>query len=293
MWSIICHGGAGAIADEVGASHREGCRVALEAGAAILARGGSAVDAVCETVRRLEDDPVFNAGVGATLDENGLVSCDAAVFRGEDLGYGAVGAVSGVRHPIDLARAIMEDGRHALLVGPGAVAFARRHGVELVDPRRMETDPSRARWWYTSAEPEAAPPTGDTVGAVARDAAGHLAAATSTGGLLRKYAGRVGDSPIAGSGTYARDDLGALSATGHGETFMRTVFAYEALLRLDQDAGEPEEILSRALDLATQRVGGRGGAIAVRPDGRLVFARNTPRMGVAWASEGKPLETAF
>lgn len=293
MWSIICHGGAGAIADEVAPSHREGCRLALEAGVSILERGGSAVDAVTETVRRLEDNPVFNAGVGATLDEDGMLSCDAAIFRGEDLGYGAVGAVSGVRHPIDLARAIMEDGRHALLVGPGAVRFARRHGIELVDPRSMETEPSRARWWHASAEPESPAGPGDTVGAVARDRAGHTAAATSTGGLLRKYAGRVGDSPIAGAGTYARDDLGAISATGHGETFMRTVFAFQALHSLAQGEGSPEDILRYELDLATRRVGGRGGAIVVLPEGRVAFARNTPRMGVAWATEGKPVQTAF
>ena len=259
----------------------------------ILEGGGSALDAVCATVRALEDDPVFNAGFGATVDEHGLVSCDAAVFTGHDLGYGAVGAVSGVRHPIDLARAIMDDGRHALLVGPGAVHFARRNGIELVDPKRMEADPSRARWWYTSADPSGPAAEGDTVGAVARDQAGRLASATSTGGLLRKYAGRVGDSPIAGSGTYARDDWGALSATGHGETFLRTVFAFQALQSLSREGGPPEAVLRFELDQATARIGGRGGAIVVLPDGRTAFARNTPRMGVAWASQGKPLQTAF
>lgn len=290
MWSIICHGGAGSISSDVETAHREGCEGALRAGVEILERGGAALDAVCETVRRLEDNPVFNAGIGATVDENGMVSCDAAVCNGRDLGYGAVGAVSGVRHPIDLARAVMEDGRHALLVGPGAIQFARQRGIELVDPKRMETDPSRARWWFTSAE---SPPEGDTVGAVARDRSGHLAAATSTGGLLRKYAGRVGDSPIAGAGTYARDDLGAVSATGHGETFMRTVFAFQALQSLSRAPEAPEEVLRLELDQATARIGGRGGAILVLPDGRIAFARNTDRMGVAWAAQGKPLQTAF
>ncbi len=281
MWSIIVHGGAGAIDASLSEVHQAGCRRAAEAGRAILAAGGAALDAVAAAVRALEDDPVFNAGIGGALDAEGLVMTDAAVMRGSDLGYGAIGAVTGIRHPIDLARAVMEDGKHALLVGPGALAFARKKGVERCDPRALETDPSRAKWWAASAEKS----VGDTVGAVALDAHGELVAGTSTGGLLGKYAGRVGDSPIAGAGTYARADWGGASATGHGETMMRTVFAFAALIALrDKGARAGQEVLEAQLEDARRRVGGRGGVIAVLPDGTPLWARNTPHMGAAWVT---------
>lgn len=286
MWSIIVHGGAGAIDAALSEVHQAGCRRAAEAGRAILAAGGSAVDAVVAAVRVLEDDPVFNAGVGGALDADGVVMTDAAIMRGSDLGYGAVGAVTGIRRPIELARAVMEDGKHALLVGPGALAFARARGIERCDPRALETDPSRAKWWATQV--------GDTVGAVARDARGELAAGTSTGGLLGKYAGRVGDSPIAGAGTYARSDWGGISATGHGETMMRTVFAFAALTALrDRGARPGSAILDAQLEEARIRVGGRGGAIAVLADGTPVWARNTAHMGVAWATEDGAAGSTF
>ncbi|MCB9646678.1 MAG: isoaspartyl peptidase/L-asparaginase [Deltaproteobacteria bacterium] len=307
MWSIIVHGGAGAIPGPLEAQHRAGCARAVEVGAALLARGASALDAAQAAVRVLEDDPTFNAGVGATLDARGLPLTDAAVMRGEDLAYGAVGQVLGVRNPIDLARAVLEDGRHCLLVGPNAVEFARDAGVALCDPARHLTEATiRA---YTARREEEARSgrraatadwdpqeglgvdRGNTVGAVARDAAGGLAAATSTGGLLMRYPGRVGDSPVAGAGTYADAELGALSATGHGETMLRTVFALRALQAAQ--AADPTEALLAALDDARARVGGKGGAILVLPDGRLAHARNTRGMGVAGQREGEALFTAF
>lgn len=289
MWSVIVHGGAGAIDDRQSEPHQAGCRRAVEAAASVLSRGGSALDAVVAAVVVLEDDPVFNAGTGGALDEDGEVSSDAAVMRASDLGYGAIGAVSGVKNPITLARAVLEDGRHSLLAGPGAVRFARKKGVVLCDPHALITDPSRAKWWHATAERAS-----DTVGAVARDAGGEIVAGTSTGGLLGKYSGRVGDSPIAGAGTYARSDWGGISATGHGETMMKTVLCYEALVRLaDRGAELPEVVLRRVLDAATARIGGKGGLIAVLPDGAPVWARNTAHMGVAWQSAGGPLASAF
>lgn len=286
MWSIIVHGGAGAIDPALSELHQAGCRRAAEAGRELLVEGGSAVDAVVAAVRVLEDDPVFNAGMGGATDAHGVVMTDASIMRGSDLGYGAVGSVTGIRHPVELARAVMEDGRHALLVGPGALEFARARGVERCDPRLLEADPSRSRWWSTRA--------GDTVGAVALDRRGELAAATSTGGLLGKYAGRVGDSPIAGAGTYARTDWGGISATGHGETMMRTVLAYAALVALrDRGARSPEAVLADRLEDARARIGGRGGLIVVLPDGTPAWARNTAHMGVAWASRGHELRSAF
>jgi beta-aspartyl-peptidase (threonine type) len=286
MWSIVVHGGAGAIHAAQSAPHQAACRRAIEVGAARLESGGSALDAVCAAVRVLEDDPVLNAGIGGALDARGWVRHDAAVMRGSDLAYGAVASVGGVRNPIDLARAVLEDGRHCLLSGAGAVELARARGVALQDPARAVTDPSLSRWWFAKAE------VSDTVGAVARDADGRLAAATSTGGILGKLAGRIGDSPIAGAGLYARDDLGAISATGHGETILRTVLGYEALRGLAESA-DPEAHLAAALEAAFQRARGRAGLIAVRPDGRIAFSRNTDHMSVAWASSGRAVESAF
>lgn len=304
MWSLIVHGGAGPIDDRQSEPHQAGCRRAIEAGARVLEGGGSALDAAQVAVRVLEDDEVFNAGVGGAVDETGLVMTDAAIFRGDDLGYGACGAVAGVRNPIDLARAILEDGKHCLLVGPGALEFARRKGLRRVDPRAMEVDPSRARWWYAASEaptggPALAgapgePEVGDTVGAVALDVRGSIAAATSTGGLLGKYAGRVGDSPIAGAGTYARNDWGGICATGHGETILKTVLGFQALQDLRLRAAEaPATVLFEALEQARARAGGRGGLIAILPTGQAAWARNTPHMGVAWLRRGGAVESMF
>jgi beta-aspartyl-peptidase (threonine type) len=295
VWSIIVHGGAGAIPGPLEAQHRAGCARAAEAGAAQAA------------VRILEDDPAFNAGIGATLDARGLPLTDAAVMRGDDLAYGAFGQALGVRNPIDLARAILDDGRHCLLVGPNAVEFARDAGIQLCDPAQHLT-PATVRAFTARREEEARtgrreatadwdPQEGDgagrgnTVGAVARDARGSLAAATSTGGLLMRYPGRVGDSPVAGAGTYADRELGALSATGHGETMLRTVFALRALQAAQ--AGDPTEALHRILEWASERGGGKGGAILVLPDGRLAHARNTRGMGVGGVRAGEALFTGF
>ncbi|MEM7678033.1 MAG: isoaspartyl peptidase/L-asparaginase [Myxococcota bacterium] len=312
-WSVIVHGGAGAIPGPFEADHRKGCSTAVAAAVSVLQSGGTAVDAACAAVVTFERDPLFNAGVGAALDEDGLPAHDAAVMRGHDQAYGGVAAVVGVQSPIELARAVMEDGRHCLLAGPGAVRFARRVGHPVVDPSMFETDRSRTAWKVKRAkiiadgwDDDRAPwnpgegtaldsdqqPVGNTVGAVVRTADGRTAAATSTGGLLMRYAGRIGDTPIAGAGTYARDDVGALSATGHGETMMRTVFAYVALQAM-HGSEVPHRRLRSALDNATKVGGGRGGAIAILADGRCVHARTTRAMGTAWQYEGGAIQTAF
>jgi L-asparaginase / beta-aspartyl-peptidase len=322
MWSIIVHGGAGAINRTVEAAHRSGCARAAEAGAAILASGGASIDAACAAARVLEDDPTFNAGKGGALDERGLVSLDAAVMRGSDLAYGAVGAVAGVKNPIDLARAVLEDGRHSLLVGAGALDFARKRGIALADPARLVTRHARNEWrrkknereaealsgkrsepgdWTPVAEGDAdaehdegdAPLVG-TIGVVARDRPGVICAATSTGGLTLRYAGRVGDSPIAGAGTYARDDLGGASCTGHGETMMKTVLAYAILRDLrGVRAEDATAVLERALADATARAQGKGGVIVLLADGTPAHARNTAHMGCAWRTENGPLAADF
>ncbi|MBK6683695.1 MAG: isoaspartyl peptidase/L-asparaginase [Deltaproteobacteria bacterium] len=307
-WSIIVHGGAGHVPKNLELAHRAGCERAVAAGAAVLAAGGVALEAACAAVQVLEADPHFNAGHGGALDEDGLPALDAAVMRGSDLAYGAVAAVVGVSSPVRLARAILEDGRHCLLAGPSALRFARRHGVALIDPERQITEKTKMEWESRQAEVarRGPPPAtaewapldregesrGNTVGAAVRDGQGTVAAATSTGGLLGRYVGRVGDSPIAGAGTYARDDLGAASATGHGETMLRTVFAYQTLLSL-KGVGAPEALLLEALSDAKARVGGTGGVIVALPDGRIAHARNTPTMACAWQIEGSALGSAF
>lgn len=307
-WSIIVHGGAGNVSSTLEASHRAGCERAVAAGAALLAAGAPALEAACAAVQVLEADPHFNAGTGGALDEDGLPALDAAVMRGSDLGYGAVAAVVGVASPITLARKILEDGRHCLLVGPAALRFARRAGVGLIDPQRQITEKSRREWQARKAEVERQGPgpataewtpldrdgesRGNTVGAAVRDQYGSVAAATSTGGLLFRYGGRVGDSPIAGAGTYARDDLGAASATGHGETMLRTVFTYQTLLSL-RGVGDPVPVLEAELAEAKRRAGGTGGVIVALPDGRVAHARNTPAMACAWAVGGAGAGSAF
>ena len=309
MWSIVVHGGAGAIPGPMEAVHRRGCAAAAEAGAEVLAEGGAALDAVCAAVRVLESDPAFNAGVGAALDERGLPAVDAAVMRGADLAFGAVGAVVGPRFPVEAARAVLEDGRACLLVGSEAGDFLRRAGLEMASPERFVTPATRAAHERGLARRAAGEDAldlvaanvglpsstrGDTVGAAARDRDGHLAAAASTGGLGMRLAGRVGDSPLPGAGTYASDALGAVSATGHGETMMRTVFAHRALLDLvGVPEGEGEAALLGTLEDARRKIGGRGGLVVVRPSGAILHARNTRGMGVAWRDGSGGAGTGF
>ncbi len=307
-WSIIVHGGAGKIPDSLGAEHRQGCEAAVSVGAELLAQGGSALDAVCAAVRVLEDNPLYNSGIGAAMDENGLPALDAALMRASDVAYGALGAVVGVRSAIEGARAVLEDGRHCLLAGPEALGFLRRAGVALCDPQLHLTEKTQSEWARRKAKLEAgipAPATaewapleeeesrnGNTVGCVARDQNGEIVAGTSTGGLLMRYGGRVGDTPIAGAGTYADPELGGASATGHGETMLRTVFSLQALYQL-RSSPNPHEALHAALEHAKVRAGGTGGIIVIDPQGSPHWARNTPHMGVSWQKEGQELRSAF
>jgi beta-aspartyl-peptidase (threonine type) len=278
---LIAHGGAGADpGDRPG--YRQSLAAALAAGRARLADGGSALDAVEACVRAMETDPRFNAGYGSVLTEAGTVECDASIMEGERLQAGAVGAVAGIPHPISLARRLLEDGRHVLLVGDGAVAFARERGVELCDAGALVSERQRAR-----LAARVAAPAGGTVGAVAIDGRGVVAAGTSTGGMLGKRVGRVGDSALIGCGTYADNRLGGVSTTGHGEAFIRTVLARTAaglLERLD----DPERAARAALDVLRDDVGGDGGLILLDRRGRPGHAFSTPFMPVGWWSPTAP-----
>ena len=286
---IVVHGGAGERAPDGPGERaaRAGCAAAARAGFAILRAGGSALDAVEEAVRILEDDPRFNAGRGSCLTRAGTVEMDAAIMSGTRLRVGAVAAVGRVRNPIALARAVLDDGEHVLLAGAGALAFARERHVRLAAPGYHVTaaahaDLVRALARRSNADPTGtAPAGGGTVGAVARDAAGHVAAATSTGGMVGKRPGRVGDSPLAGAGTYADDQAGAASATGHGERIIEVALTKVAVELLGAGVA-PAVAARRAIVTLAQRVAGRGGLILVGRRGGPGVAFNTRSM--RWAA---------
>jgi beta-aspartyl-peptidase (threonine type) len=281
--TLIVHGGAGAANPELGAAQSAGCRAALHAGWQVLEDGGRAVDAVCAAVAQLEDDPLFNAGVGSCLTSAGTVEMDAAVMHGADLRAGAVAAVRTVRNPIRVARAIMDDGRHVLLVGAGAQAFATACGVPTCDPGELITERQLRRWQQRREPP--APATLGTVGAVAVDRDGHVAAATSTGGTFNKHPGRVGDTALIGAGTYADDSLGAASATGDGEAIIRLVLAKSVVTDLG-DGNAPQRAAQLGIQTLGQRAHGTGGIIVVDFLGRFGYAHNSAHMTVGYMYAG-------
>jgi beta-aspartyl-peptidase (threonine type) len=275
---IAIHGGAGDVPSEKRAAHAEGCKIAARAGAEVLRAGGSALDAVQRAVEVLEDDPRFNAGTGACLTETGRLELDASIMNG-DLAAGAVCALPPFVHPIAIARAVLDDGRHVLYAAEGAALFAESRGFSRADPRAMITDAVRERFARGASAPEGY--AGNTVGAVARDTRGHVAAATSTGGTFFKRDGRVGDTPIVGAGTYADDEAGAASATGLGEAIMRVCLAKSVVEWLRQGLSAEDAARAAAL-LLEERGGGSGGLVLVDARGRFGFARTTPAM--SWAA---------
>ena len=271
--ALIVHGGAGA--DPGGrAELRDGMRDAVGAGWRALAEGGTSLDAVEAAVRSLEDHPRFNAGRGSVLTSAGTVETDASIMEGDGLRNGAVGAVSGVRNPVTLARRILDDGRHSFLVGDGALARARALGVPLCDPAELVTEHQRRRLAALQA---------GTVGAVALDRFGTMAAATSTGGTPGKLPGRVGDSALIGCGTYAESTLGGVSCTGDGEAIIRVTLARRALDIL-KTVGEPGHACEVAVGVLVEEGRGQGGLILVDWRGRVGWARSTTLMPVGFMS---------
>ena len=275
---ILVHGGAGKAAPDLIELRRTGIQWATLAGWQTLRRGGSAVEAVECAVRVLEDNPAFNAGRGACLNRDGEVELDASIMDGRSLAAGAVGAVGRIANPVTLARTVMEAGRHILLVGEGARRFAAEAGFEECAPEALIAERQHARW---TALHEAKAEALGTVGAVARDREGHLAAATSTGGLPFKAPGRVGDSALIGCGTYADDRLGAASCTGDGEAIIKLVLAKSALDLLGAGR-EPMGVAKHAIELLTARTGADAGIILLDPLGRIGYARNTAQMTCAF-----------
>jgi beta-aspartyl-peptidase (threonine type) len=290
-WKLVIHGGAGAMRPAHGdpdheARARQGLRDALDAGAEVLGKGGSSVDAVEAAVRILEDDPCFNAGRGSTLNAEGVVELDAAIMDGSSRRAGAVAGVRTTRAPISLARVLMERGPHVLLSYEGADRMAREAGLEQVENKWFMTDERRRQLEELLAKGgfDAEVKYG-TVGAVAADTSGHVAAATSTGGLTAKQWGRIGDSPLIGAGTYADDRACAVSATGSGEYFIRAVAAHQLAERM-RLAGEG---LQAALDGVLEDIrelGGTGGLIAVAPTGECAWGFTTRAMYRGVADEG-------
>ncbi|MET0337517.1 MAG: isoaspartyl peptidase/L-asparaginase family protein [Caulobacter sp.] len=264
-WAVIVHGGARTIAPELEPRHQEGCRAAVEAAMAVLRVGGPALDAVEAAVRVLEDDPTFNAATGSVTNSDGEVECDAALMDGRDLAVGAVGAVRGVRNPVSLARALLND-EAVLLVGAGAERFAAQIGapVSLVRQSAASTQGGC-----------------DTVGCVALDMNGDLAAGTSTGGLEGSRPGRVGDCPLPGCGLYAENGVGGVSLSGEGEAIMRVGMA--AWVMRAMQFNTPQEAAKTGFERLA-KVGGEAGAIAIDADGRIGWMHNSRNFAVAYAS---------
>jgi beta-aspartyl-peptidase (threonine type) len=291
VWRLVVHGGAGSMRPgrldpEQEKCARDGLEAALAAGSAILSKQESALDAVEAAVRVLEEDPCFNAGRGSVLTAEGFIELDAAVMDGRNRRAGAVAGLRTTRAPVSLARLLLAKGPHVFLSGKGADDFARNHGFEQVGnswfeiPERRRQLEELVRVGGFDDEVKYG-----TVGAVAVDVDGHVAVATSTGGLTAKRWGRVGDSPLIGAGTYADDRSAAVSATGSGEYFIRTVAAHQLAERVRLGGQSLQEALDAVLaDIAS--LGGKGGLIAVAPDGEAAWGFTTPAMyrGMADAS---------
>jgi beta-aspartyl-peptidase (threonine type) len=270
--SIAIHGGAGVISGSVTARHRAALRRALQAGWKILEAGGASLDAVTAAVVALEDDPLFNAGRGAAYNADGKHELDAAIMDGATLRAGAVAAVSRIRNPVLAARAIMERSPHVMLAGKGAEEFARRQKIQLVRPAYFHTAAARRASVRTDPKHRHG-----TVGAVALDREGNLAAATSTGGVPGKLPGRVGDSPLVGAGTWADNATCAVSGTGDGELFIRSVLAYDVAARMRYRGDSLQRAATAALAVIA-RLGGNGGLVAIDRRGNLAMPFNSPGM---------------
>jgi L-asparaginase / beta-aspartyl-peptidase len=287
MFAIAIHGGAGTVPRATLSAEREqryrcGLAAALDAGFAVLERGGASLDAVATAVRILEDDALFNAGHGAALTRDGAAELDAAIMDGRQMRAGAVASVRHVRNPIELARRVMEKSRHVLLVGAGAEEFALEESFALVPNHYFRTAERVEQLEFEQRGERVSdlvpPAASGTVGAVARDAEGNLAAATSTGGMTNKRPGRVGDSPIIGAGTYAKNGVCAVSATGHGEYFIRAVAAHHVCAAVEYRALTLQQAAHEVLHDILRRLGGDGGLIAVDAAGQLVLEFSTEGM---------------
>ena len=315
---IAIHGGAGTlsrshISPEQEASYHSALDNILRAAQQLLASGGSALDAVSMAVEMLEDCPLFNAGLGAVFTRDATHELDAAGMNGSDLRAGAVAGVSHIRRPVRAARAVMEHSEHVLLIGAGAEKFAQDCGLELVAPDFFSTEPRLAQLRLAQASQQTvldhdgasamsfrapASPLDEsrkfgTVGAVACDAQGNVAAATSTGGMTNKRPGRVGDTPLIGAGTYADNRTAAVSCTGTGEMFIRTATAYDVCARMAYGGQTLQDATEQVVMQSLPAIGGKGGLIAVDAQGNLSLSFNTEGMYRGYARVGEEPHTAI
>jgi beta-aspartyl-peptidase (threonine type) len=291
MVSLIVHGGAWSIPDSLLEAHRGGCSAAIGKGWGILSSGGTAIDAVEQAIRVMEADGTFDAGRGAHLNADGHVELDASIMEGHSYRCGAVAAVRRVMHPITLARTIMEESEHILLVGEGAERFGVSAGITLCKESDLVTERERSLWktvnatiGYRSKQAFTKHP-GDTVGAVAIDRAGNICVGTSTGGTLNKYPGRVGDSPLIGCGSYAENGIGGVSTTGWGEGMIKIVLAKTIIDHMGANGKDPQKAAEYGIDILRNKVDGRGGVIILNHQGRVGYAFSTPRMAFAFMTD--------
>src|ERR1700757_4533478 len=286
--SLIVHGGAWDIPDEAVEACNDGCRGALAAGWSILSSGGSALEAVEASIITLEDDPVFDAGYGSHLNRDGQVECDAIVMDGATLRAGAAAGLHRLKNPIRLARKILEECPHMMLIADGAERFAKDSGLALCKPEDLVSEAERQAYLRCSKDEHAAAHhrghEQGTVGAVALDQQGRLFAATSTGGTCCKLPGRVGDSPLIGCGCYADGETGAVSSTGYGEAIMKVVLAKTACDFLRPASSTPARAAQAAVQLLAKRGKGTGGLILLDKNGKLGFSFNTPRMAYGFVN---------
>ena len=290
--SLAVHGGAGDRAEPLAAGQRaryeRGLRAAYQAGWQVLAAGGGGLDAVCASVVVLEDDPLFNAGRGAALTATGQAELDASVMTGSGRA-GAVAVAKYARNPVRLARVVMEQTGHVLIVDPDE-QFLRRHGLDVADRGYFVTE-RRRQQLDRGLDGRATAARHGTVGAAARDSSGRVAAATSTGGMTGQADGRVGDSPVIGAGVYARDGVVAISSTGDGEAFLRGVVAYDIAARIRYAGAGLADAVRATFDTELTQRGATGGVVAVGGDGRVVVAHNSPMMFSARGPGPDPVVT--
>lgn len=292
IFGLVIHGGAGAPArkdatPESDRRYHAKLQESLDAGYAVLETNGAATDAVIAAVNVLEDAGMFDAGKGAVLNYDGICELDASIMDGRTLAAGGVTGLQHIKNPINLARAVMVDSRHVLLMGEGAEKFAREKGFEMVSNTYFRTESRIRQWEQIKDRPKSSghaqndlfkSPEGlGTVGCVALDKKGNLAAATSTGGIANKLAGRVGDSPIIGAGTYANNATCAVSGTGLGEYYIRTVFAHNVSVLMQYKGLELQQAVAEAMN-QMEDIGGRGGCIAIDRQGNIAMPFNTPAM---------------
>lgn len=290
MISLVVHGGAWDIPDNMVDLHRDGVHRALKAGWRVLSKGGSAVEAVEAAIVIMEDDETFDAGRGSFINQAGEVELDASIMDGKSYKAGAIAAVQNVKNPISLARKIMDESEHVLLVGMGATRFAREHGVKTCGQDDLITDRELERWretqgrksFFTKDAFRRKKVPVDTVGAVALDQSGNIASGTSTGGTPNKHPGRVGDSPLIGCGTYADNCVGGVSTTGWGESMIRVVMAKSVIDFMERNGGDPESAVNDGISLLERKAQGYGGLIAINSIGKIGIAYNTPRMARAY-----------